>query len=684
VTKTTHLIALSIAACLGLTGTAFAASLYQYNFDNGSSGSWTPSDASWTICRTVTTGTQEYCQNDATAQLSTTSFDGDATWSDYSVQADVRLYNYTTGEVGIIGRAQDATHYYQLSLRRDAAGNKKWWLSRIDGNVTAVLASGIQYFQSGYYYRLRLTFYKRHIEAAISMNQGASFDSLGFAEDTSYAQGKIGLMTTNTKGVFDNVAVNTLGAANTRRFGHIVIMSLENQNYTKIIGNPSLPYLNSLIPRGALLTNFYANFHPSQPNYMALTTGQSFYTKEGPIPTGTNDIVHALATKSKTWKGYYTDVTTHEAVFRYFPEVWQNSTQLAKIVPIFPNFMNDVKAGALPSYSIIHDLPTINGHDCPDGGVCMGPVDDRLKETIDPYLNHPSLVSNNDLLIILFDEAQLDDVTCSGPATIAMTEPARIRGAWKCGGRTVALFLGPSVKRGYQSTKLYHLEAFLRLSLEGLGVTDSLPGASAFAPDMNELFGTVTTPPPGTHKEIVLYTEDAVKSAGQFHVDPDATAAGGSAEHQPDLGAVKVKDPLAAPANYFDVTFTADAGTAYRIWLRAKAEQNAYANDSVYLQFSQSVTSTGAQTYRIGSASAAVFVLEDCSGCAISGWGWNDNGYGGLGPLIYFAASGTQTLRVQAREDGISIDQIVLSAEKYLTKAPGAVRADATILPKAP
>ena len=134
-------------------------------------------------------------------------------------------------------------------------------------------------------------------------------------------------------------------------------MTLENQNYTSIIGNPNMPYLNSLLDQGALLTNFYANFHPSQPNYFALTTGQSFYTKEGPIPTGTNHVVNALATKNKTWKGYYADVTTHEAVFRYFPEIWQNPAQLAKIVPIFPDFMRDVTTGSLPSYSIIHDLP---------------------------------------------------------------------------------------------------------------------------------------------------------------------------------------------------------------------------------------------------------------------------------------------------------------------------------------
>jgi regulation of enolase protein 1 (concanavalin A-like superfamily) len=496
----TRLTPLLLAALLFTSATSSAATLYQYNFDSGTSGSWTPSSASWSICKTVSTGTPEYCQNDTTAQLSTASFDGDTTWSDYAVQADVKLDNYASGEIGIIGRAQDATHYYQLSLKSDpATGARMWWISRIDGGVATVLASGPQYFQSGYYYPIKLTFYKQFIQASFSNDGGRTFDSLGFVEDTRYLTGKIGVMTTNTKGVFDNVVVNTLGAPNTRRFGHVVIMTLENQNYTSIVGSPNMPYLNSLLGRGALLTNFYANFHPSQPDYFALTTGQSFYTKEGPIPAGTNHVARALATKSKTWKLYYTDVTTHEAVFRYFPEIWQNTAELARIVPIFPDFMNDVNAGTLPSFSIIHDLPEINGHDCTDAGTCLGPVDDQLRATIDPYLNHPSFAANNDLLIILFDEAQLTDKTCSGPTTIAMTEAARIRGAWTCGGRTVALFLGPGVKRGYQSPTLYHLEAFLRLSLEGLGVTDSLPGASAFAPNMDEFFDTVTaadtTPP---------------------------------------------------------------------------------------------------------------------------------------------------------------------------------------------
>jgi hypothetical protein len=67
----------------------------------------------------------------------------------------------------------------------------------------------------------------------------------------------------------------------------------------------------------------------------------------------------------------------------------------------------------------------------------------------------------------------------------------------------------------------------------------------------------------------------------------------------------------------------------------------------------------------------------------LSGWGWEDNGWGPgvLGPQIYFA-SGTQTIRIQQREDGLAIDQIVLSPGTYLTKPPGPTKNDTTIVPK--
>ena len=42
------------------------------------------------------------------------------------------------------------------------------------------------------------------------------------------------------------------------------------------------------------------------------------------------------------------------------------------------------------------------------------------------------------------------------------------------------------------------------------------------------------------------------------------------------------------------------------------------------------------------------------------------------------------TIRIQTREDGLSVDQIVLSAQRYFEFAPGNVRFDTTILPACP
>jgi endonuclease/exonuclease/phosphatase family metal-dependent hydrolase len=77
-----------------------------------------------------------------------------------------------------------------------------------------------------------------------------------------------------------------------------------------------------------------------------------------------------------------------------------------------------------------------------------------------------------------------------------------------------------------------------------------------------------------------------------------------------------------------------------------------------------------------------MFNMEECTGCGLSGWGWNDTGINGMGPLVVFAVSGTQTIRVQMREDGINLDQIVLSPQTYLSSAPGAFKDDTTILPR--
>ncbi|HVG20549.1 MAG TPA: PQQ-dependent sugar dehydrogenase [Blastocatellia bacterium] len=192
-----------------------------------------------------------------------------------------------------------------------------------------------------------------------------------------------------------------------------------------------------------------------------------------------------------------------------------------------------------------------------------------------------------------------------------------------------------------------------------------------------------STPPPSS--DVVLYAADALVRQGNWNVISDATAADGRAMFNPDLTTPKRSTASASPADYFEMNFIAQSDTPYRIWIRGRAQNDFWGNDSVFVQFAGSVDASGNAIWRVGTTSAADVNLEGCLGCGEQGWGWEDNGWGApgaLGPLVYFASSGAQTLRIQTREDGFEIDQIVLSPVTYLNLPPGADRNDNTILPR--
>ena len=190
-------------------------------------------------------------------------------------------------------------------------------------------------------------------------------------------------------------------------------------------------------------------------------------------------------------------------------------------------------------------------------------------------------------------------------------------------------------------------------------------------------------PPPSGLEEIVLYAATD-RGGGGTNWQPiaDPTAAGGARLLNPDLGQPKLSSPTAAGSDYFEIEFTPIAGVPYHLWIRSRATNDHWQNDSVFVQFANSVDAAGNPTFRIGTAAATVVSLEDCSGCGEQGWGWNDNGYGYLAEPIYFGSTERQTIRILRREDGISIDQIVLSAGTYLNAAPGAAKNDSTIVPR--
>jgi endonuclease/exonuclease/phosphatase family metal-dependent hydrolase len=191
-----------------------------------------------------------------------------------------------------------------------------------------------------------------------------------------------------------------------------------------------------------------------------------------------------------------------------------------------------------------------------------------------------------------------------------------------------------------------------------------------------------TQPPAAGTGDIVLWAKNAINITGAWSLVNDATAAGGVRIANPDAGVAKLATAAVAPASYFDLSFSPETGKQYRLWIRGKALNDSWQNDSTFVQFSGSLAADGTPAFRIGTTSATVVSIEESSGAGVAGWGWQENGYGVnvYGPTVSFDST-RQTLRVQVREDGLSIDQIVLSPVTYLTAAPGAAKNDATILP---
>jgi endonuclease/exonuclease/phosphatase family metal-dependent hydrolase len=189
--------------------------------------------------------------------------------------------------------------------------------------------------------------------------------------------------------------------------------------------------------------------------------------------------------------------------------------------------------------------------------------------------------------------------------------------------------------------------------------------------------------PAAAASDIILRTSDFTNLHGNWAKSSSTAAADGQYIGSADYGWGTANAPLPQPNDYFEASFTAPAGTPFHVWFRVRATGNSKYNDSVWVQYSDAVASNGTAVYRVGTASALDVNLERCSGCGTSGWGWQDGAYWlSQATTIRFAATGTHTLRVQIREDGAQIDQIVLSPATYLFASPGSMTGDTVIVPR--
>jgi hypothetical protein len=192
-------------------------------------------------------------------------------------------------------------------------------------------------------------------------------------------------------------------------------------------------------------------------------------------------------------------------------------------------------------------------------------------------------------------------------------------------------------------------------------------------------------PPPPSASEIVIYGSDIPASAlhGEWTTASDGSSPNNIALFTPDNGVSNTNSPLAAPAHFVDVPFSAVGGTPYRVWLRLRALGNSKFNDSVWVQFTDA-TASGSPIYRVNTTDGLLVNLATSSDAtSLNAWGWQNTAYWLSQPTtLTFPTTGARTMRIQVREDGFELDQIILSPSRYLNAPPGGVTNDSTIVSK--
>ena len=242
-----------------------------------------------------------------------------------------------------------------------------------------------------------------------------------------------------------------------------------------MIGSASMPYFNSLASQYGLAAQYFANAHPSIPNYLVLTTGLTETFDDSFSGTISDDnVARELVKAGKTWKAYAESLPSpgyvggdsglylrHHNPFTYLSDVQSDISQAADIVP-FTQFATDIGNNALPQYSFI--APNIMD-DAHNGTLAQ--ADAWLQTNIAPLIASSAFQSGG-LLIITFDEGDQSDLNHGG-------------------GQVATLIISSTAKQGFQSKTVYQHQSVLRLILSGSGV-NNFPGLAATAPDMTEFF----------------------------------------------------------------------------------------------------------------------------------------------------------------------------------------------------
>ena len=204
---------------------------------------------------------------------------------------------------------------------------------------------------------------------------------------------------------------------------HVFVILMENESGSQIIGSAQAPFLNRLAARFSLATDYSALFHPSLPNYIALTSGsnQGITDDRSPPTAGyavaATNLADRIEASGRTWRaygesmprpGYAANTTlyaTRHVPFLYYKDILDDPARLRSHVVPFTDLATDLRSPATtPDFAFITPNMRDDMHDAP---VAVG--DTWLARVVPQILGSPAFTRRRSLLVVTWDEGSYAD-----------------------------------------------------------------------------------------------------------------------------------------------------------------------------------------------------------------------------------------------------------------------------------
>jgi hypothetical protein len=290
--------------------------------------------------------------------------------------------------------------------------------------------------------------------------------------------------------VTSSAASSTSGSSGTGGsggFGTIFTILLENHDYDQVVASVNTPYINSLIGKYGLATDYQDSMlHPSLPNYLYLITGAKQYpgiidlapSGNGVFPVDADNLGNQLELAGIHWRSYQEDSGTpcnldgnglyepkHDP-FLYFKNIQKNAAICNNRSVDYSQFPADL-AGGTYQYMWITPNMTNNGHNPTNDPVAAIKQADTWLSTEVPKILASQAYQNNGVLFITWDE---------GTGTFGTTD------------HVAMIVISPKLKSAGMkvATPLSHA-SYLRTIEDIYGISDKL-GAAQNATNLMEFF----------------------------------------------------------------------------------------------------------------------------------------------------------------------------------------------------